>query len=137
MKIQNISITLESSFVSFSVNPPSRLQQPLMVSVPIDQFWLSRTLYKLNHTVYVLLCLSSFVSCNDFETYQQFTHFYCRGVYGVVSQLVCLFFAYLMHKVLKLSYLIWEKAALDSVHILLLAKDIWSVVTWGKYIQAP
>lgn len=47
------------------------------------------------------------------------------------------FFAYLMHKVFKLFYLTWEKATLDSVHILPLAKDIWSVVTWGKYIQAP
>lgn len=45
-------------------------------------------------------------------------------------------FVYLMHKVSKLFYLIWEEATLDSVHILLLAKDIWSVVTWGKYIQA-
>ena len=45
-------------------------------------------------------------------------------------------FVYLMHKVSKLFCLILEEATLDSVHILLLAKDIWSVVTWGKYIQA-
>jgi hypothetical protein len=42
-----------------------------------------------------------------------------------------------MHKVFKLFYLTREKATLDSVHILPLAKDIWSVVTWGKYIQHP
>lgn len=42
-----------------------------------------------------------------------------------------------MHKVSNLFYLIWEKATLDSIHILLLAKDIWSVVIWGKYTRHP
>lgn len=57
----------------------------------------------------------------------------------LLKSILCslLFFAYLMHKVFKLFYLTREKATLDSVHILPLAKDIWSVVTWGKYIQHP
>lgn len=134
MKVQNIAFALENSFVLLSVSLPSRPQQPLMIFITKSQVFLPRTLLKLNQCTF--LCLSS-VPCHDFETYPCRVSGLFISIAEEYTQFCFFFFSYLIYKVSKLFSLIWEKATLDSVHILLLAKDIWSVVTWGKYIQAP
>ena len=95
---------------------------------------LVQNLYKLNHKyIFFCVCLLLFhvmiLRLSHVVISVVYSFLFLRSMPGSL-------FVYLMHKVSKQFYLIWEEATLDSVHILLLAKDIWSVVTWGKYIQA-